>query len=36
MDRGTGIGEEKFVGLDGFVGGRPMQRATKCDDHGEL
>ena len=31
---GMGIAEEMFVGLDGFVGGRPMQRARKCDDHG--
>ena len=31
---GMGIAEEMFVGLDGFVGGRPIQRARKCDDHG--
>ena len=31
---GMGIAKEMFVGLDGFVGGRPIQRTRKFDNHG--
>ena len=31
---GMGIAEEIFVGLDSFIGGRPIQRARKCNNHG--